>query len=173
LRVTGLDTDGQRLLFAGRQLADSTVLTEAGVSEDDTLHILARLLGGAKKRKKKTYTKPKKQKHKHKKIKLRVLKFFKVGGPCLASRNTLRFSVLWFQSGGFAGCISLLGILLVCHRWMTLARCSACASLAPHADRAFLWPPTSTASTGMPSPEVFAPNSCCTRALDVFPHAIQ
>jgi hypothetical protein len=44
------------------------------------LQVLARLLGGAKKRKKKTYTKPKKQKHKHKKIKLRVLKFYKVGG---------------------------------------------------------------------------------------------
>lgn len=75
---TGLASDAQRLMFAGRQLEDSTVLSEAGVSDEDTLYILARLMGGAKKRKKKTYTKPKKQKHKHKKIKLRVLKFFKV-----------------------------------------------------------------------------------------------
>ena len=51
---------------------------KSGVADEDTLYILARLMGGAKKRKKKTYTKPKKQKHKHKKIKLRVLKFFKV-----------------------------------------------------------------------------------------------
>ena len=75
----GLAVDAQRLLFAGRQLEDSIVLSEAGVSDEDTLYILARLLGGGKKRKKKTYTKPKKQKHKHKKIKMRVLKFFKVG----------------------------------------------------------------------------------------------
>ena len=54
------------------------MLAQAGVADEDTLYILARLMGGAKKRKKKTYTKPKKQKHKHKKIKLRVLKFFKV-----------------------------------------------------------------------------------------------
>ncbi|EIE24146.1 hypothetical protein COCSUDRAFT_32988 [Coccomyxa subellipsoidea C-169] len=74
----GLAVDAQRLLFAGRQLEDSTVLAEVGVSDEDTLYILARLLGGGKKRKKKTYTKPKKQKHKHKKIKMRVLKFFKV-----------------------------------------------------------------------------------------------
>ena len=61
------------------------VLAQVGVADEDTLHILARLLGGGKKRKKKTYTKPKKQKHKHKKIKLRVLKFFKVSRrrPCL------------------------------------------------------------------------------------------
>ncbi|KAK9906372.1 hypothetical protein WJX75_000751 [Coccomyxa subellipsoidea] len=74
----GLAVDAQRLLFAGRQLEDSTVLSQVGVSDEDTLYILARLLGGGKKRKKKTYTKPKKQKHKHKKIKMRVLKFFKV-----------------------------------------------------------------------------------------------
>ena len=64
-------------MFGGRQLQDGT-LAAAGVSDEDTLYILARLLGGGKKRKKKTYTKPKKQKHKHKKIKMRVLKFFKV-----------------------------------------------------------------------------------------------
>ena len=58
------------------------MLAQAGVADEDTLYILARLMGGAKKRKKKTYTKPKKQKHKHKKIKLRVLKFFKVVIVC-------------------------------------------------------------------------------------------
>ncbi|CAL5227600.1 g10602 [Coccomyxa viridis] len=74
----GLAAGAQRALFAGRQLEDSSVLAQSGVADEDTLYILARLMGGAKKRKKKTYTKPKKQKHKHKKIKLRVLKFFKV-----------------------------------------------------------------------------------------------
>ncbi|CAK0752952.1 hypothetical protein CVIRNUC_002184 [Coccomyxa viridis] len=74
----GLAAEAQRVLFAGRQLEDSSVLAQSGVADEDTLYILARLMGGAKKRKKKTYTKPKKQKHKHKKIKLRVLKFFKV-----------------------------------------------------------------------------------------------
>lgn len=77
--LAGLVADAQRVLFAGRQLEDSSVLAQSGVADEDTLYILARLMGGAKKRKKKTYTKPKKQKHKHKKIKLRVLKFFKVG----------------------------------------------------------------------------------------------
>jgi small subunit ribosomal protein S27Ae len=62
----------------GKPLADSELLSLAGVEEEQTLYILGRLLGGGKKRKKKTYTKPKKQKHKHKKIKLRVLKFYKV-----------------------------------------------------------------------------------------------
>ena len=53
-------------------------MASEGVSDESTMYILMRLLGGAKKRKKKTYTKPKKQKHKHKKIKLAVLKFYKV-----------------------------------------------------------------------------------------------
>ena len=66
------------MLYAGKQLADGAGLAAAGVSDDDTLYVLLRLLGGGKKRKKKTYTKPKKQKHKHKKVKLAVLKFFKV-----------------------------------------------------------------------------------------------
>ena len=79
MTYAGLAADAQRVLFAGRQLGDSSVLAQSGVADEDTLYILARLMGGAKKRKKKTYTKPKKQKHKHKKIKLRVLKFFKVG----------------------------------------------------------------------------------------------
>ena len=65
-------------MFAGRQLQDQASLVSEGVSDESTVYILMRLLGGAKKRKKKTYTKPKKQKHKHKKIKLAVLKFYKV-----------------------------------------------------------------------------------------------
>jgi small subunit ribosomal protein S27Ae len=65
-------------VFNGKPLADSELLSLAGVEEEQTLYILGRLLGGGKKRKKKTYTKPKKQKHKHKKVKLRVLKFYKV-----------------------------------------------------------------------------------------------
>lgn len=70
--------DAQRLVFNGKQLEDEELLSLMGVQEEQTLYILGRLLGGAKKRKKKTYTKPKKLKHKHKKIKLRVLKFYKV-----------------------------------------------------------------------------------------------
>lgn len=66
------------MIFAGRQLQDQASLASEGVSDESTMYILMRLLGGAKKRKKKTYTKPKKQKHKHKKIKLAVLKFYKV-----------------------------------------------------------------------------------------------
>lgn len=68
----------QRVLFRSKQLEDDVKLSEAGVGEEDTLYVLLRLLGGAKKRKKKTYTKPKKQKHKHKKVKLAVLKYYKV-----------------------------------------------------------------------------------------------
>ncbi|KAA6427086.1 hypothetical protein WJX79_005183 [Trebouxia sp. C0005] len=68
----------QRVMFGGRQLEDDVTLASAGVSDESTMYIVMRLLGGAKKRKKKTYTKPKKQKHKHKKIKLAVLKFYKV-----------------------------------------------------------------------------------------------
>jgi len=74
----GFPADEQRVLFNGKQLDDSELLSLVGVEQEATLYILGRLLGGAKKRKKKTYTKPKKQKHKHKKVKLRVLKFYKV-----------------------------------------------------------------------------------------------
>lgn len=75
----GIPAAAQRILFAGRPLADDDLtLAAAGVSEADTLHVLLRLLGGGKKRKKKTYTKPKKQKHKHKVVKLGVLKYYKV-----------------------------------------------------------------------------------------------
>ncbi len=86
--VAGIACDEQRIVFAGRQLADDCFLASSGVSDEATLNVLARLAGGAKKRKKKTYTKPKKIKHKHKKVKLRVLKFYKVrsrhlgGGMC-------------------------------------------------------------------------------------------
>jgi small subunit ribosomal protein S27Ae len=74
----GVDASELYAVFNGKPLADSELLSLAGVEEEQTLYILGRLLGGGKKRKKKTYTKPKKQKHKHKKIKLRVLKFYKV-----------------------------------------------------------------------------------------------
>lgn len=85
----GLVCDEQRVLFNGRQLEDTDLLSLAGVKDEATLNILGRLLGGAKKRKKKTYTKPKKQKHKHKKIKLRVLKFYKVSFPACGMRTPL------------------------------------------------------------------------------------
>jgi len=70
-------------MFGGRQLEDDVTLASAGVSDESTMYIVMRLLGGAKKRKKKTYTKPKKQKHKHKKIKLAVLKLYKVSAQLL------------------------------------------------------------------------------------------
>ncbi|KAL3137130.1 Ubiquitin-40S ribosomal protein S27a [Trebouxia sp. C0010 RCD-2024] len=74
----GIPAAEQRVMFGGRQLHEEASLASEGVSDESTMYILMRLLGGAKKRKKKTYTKPKKQKHKHKKIKLAVLKFYKV-----------------------------------------------------------------------------------------------
>ncbi len=77
-------------MFGGRQLADNVTLASAGVSDESTMYIVMRLLGGAKKRKKKTYTKPKKQKHKHKKIKLAVLKFYKVNLQCCRLRLSHR-----------------------------------------------------------------------------------
>ena len=81
-------SDELRVIFAGKQLEDADMLAECGVEDASTLHILMRLLGGAKKRKKKTYTKPKKQKHKHKKIKMRVLKFYKVSGAQIVQHCT-------------------------------------------------------------------------------------
>eukprot|EP00201_Polytomella_parva_P020896 CAMPEP_0175045398 /NCGR_PEP_ID=MMETSP0052_2-20121109/4397_1 /TAXON_ID=51329 ORGANISM="Polytomella parva, Strain SAG 63-3" /NCGR_SAMPLE_ID=MMETSP0052_2 /ASSEMBLY_ACC=CAM_ASM_000194 /LENGTH=96 /DNA_ID=CAMNT_0016308917 /DNA_START=48 /DNA_END=335 /DNA_ORIENTATION=- len=64
----GASADEMRVVFNGKQLEDEEQLSAAGVADEQTLYILMRLLGGAKKRKKKTYTKPKKLKHKHKKI---------------------------------------------------------------------------------------------------------
>lgn len=82
----GVDASELYAVFNGKPLADSELLSLAGVEEEQTLYILGRLLGGGKKRKKKTYTKPKKQKHKHKKVKLRVLKFYKVDDSGKVSR---------------------------------------------------------------------------------------
>ena len=93
--AAGLAVSAQRVVFGGRQLEDGALLAQCGVADEDTLHILARLLGGAKKRKKKTYTKPKKQKHKHKKIKLRVLKFFKARCYCWCYILELSFRLVW------------------------------------------------------------------------------
>ena len=76
--MVGASIEDQRLIFGSKQLEDDSCLAEAGVSDDSSMYVLLRLLGGAKKRKKKTYTKPKKQKHKHKKVKLAVLNFYKV-----------------------------------------------------------------------------------------------
>lgn len=79
-----------------------------GVQEENTLYILGRLLGGAKKRKKKTYTKPKKQKHKHKKIKLRVLKFYKVRvrriGNGRGAGTDVGVLVRWYRQRSFNVC---------------------------------------------------------------------
>ena len=67
-------------MSSGLELDSGRTLASYGITDEATLNVLARLLGGAKKRKKKTYTKPKKQKHKPKKIKLRILKYYKVCG---------------------------------------------------------------------------------------------
>lgn len=66
-----------RLVCGGVELHgdDSTPID---LQSNVTVHVLARLLGGGKKRKKKTYTKPKKLKHKHKKVNLAVLKYYKI-----------------------------------------------------------------------------------------------
>jgi hypothetical protein len=103
----GLPVAEQRVLFGGRQLGAGAPLAAAGVADADTLHILARLLGGGKKRKKKTYTKPKKQKHKHKKIKMRVLKFFKARRPPRArpALHALPYFWMWSWCVG-ATCVS-------------------------------------------------------------------
>lgn len=79
LRAAAAATPDCRLVVSGRDLVGSDGMS-IDIAQDSTVYVLARLLGGGKKRKKKTYTKPKKIKHKHKKEKLAVLKYYKVGG---------------------------------------------------------------------------------------------
>eukprot|EP00448_Togula_jolla_P034800 CAMPEP_0170624590 /NCGR_PEP_ID=MMETSP0224-20130122/30310_1 /TAXON_ID=285029 /ORGANISM="Togula jolla, Strain CCCM 725" /LENGTH=157 /DNA_ID=CAMNT_0010951115 /DNA_START=104 /DNA_END=577 /DNA_ORIENTATION=+ len=67
-----------RLIYGGKPLDDSALLTACGLENESTLFLNLGLDGGGKKRKKKTYTKPKKVKSKKKKVKLAVLKFYKV-----------------------------------------------------------------------------------------------
>eukprot|EP00928_Gymnodinium_smaydae_P004481 TRINITY_DN1151_c0_g1_i5.p1 TRINITY_DN1151_c0_g1~~TRINITY_DN1151_c0_g1_i5.p1 ORF type:complete len:179 (+),score=57.29 TRINITY_DN1151_c0_g1_i5:71-538(+) len=77
-KLDGVSVTEQRVIFGGRSLLASDLLSACGVADESTLFLSGELEGGAKKRKKKTYTKPKKIKHKRKKVKLAVLKFYKV-----------------------------------------------------------------------------------------------
>ena len=44
----GIATEAQRLVFAGKQLADSCTLAECNVQEESTLTLALRIVGGGK-----------------------------------------------------------------------------------------------------------------------------
>eukprot|EP00331_Platyophrya_macrostoma_P026424 CAMPEP_0176435894 /NCGR_PEP_ID=MMETSP0127-20121128/17612_1 /TAXON_ID=938130 /ORGANISM="Platyophrya macrostoma, Strain WH" /LENGTH=110 /DNA_ID=CAMNT_0017819045 /DNA_START=42 /DNA_END=370 /DNA_ORIENTATION=+ len=73
----GVESDLQRLAYAGSILSNEQTLAELEIGSGSTLYMTLALEGG-KKGKKKVYTTKKKNKHKHQKVSLQALQYYSV-----------------------------------------------------------------------------------------------
>ena len=79
-KTTGIPVSELTLLFNKKSIELTGSISDLGISDNDLVHMVISLEGGAKGKKKKKDVKKNKKKHKKRKVKLPILKFYKIEG---------------------------------------------------------------------------------------------
>jgi small subunit ribosomal protein S27Ae len=79
-KTTGIPVSELTLLFNKKSIELNGSIADLGMSDNDLVHLVISLEGGAKGKKKKKDVKKNKKPHKKRKVKLPILKFYKIEG---------------------------------------------------------------------------------------------